>query len=91
MPIVLLPSRGGGMCCEKSAEAIVVRTTTDEGPNFVLRTEPVAVRETGDIESRTEMCGANAEGTGRNPGVAVLVCQCSHWREDNLSTSLYSW
>ena len=68
MPFVLPSSRGGGMCREESAEAIVARTTTGEGPNLVLRTGAFAVRVTGDIEGRAEMCGAAAEGTGRNPG-----------------------
>lgn len=42
-----------------------------EGPNFVLRTGAFAVREVGAIEDRAGMCGADAEGTGRNPGEAA--------------------
>ena len=53
---------------QKSAEAIVARTTTSEGPNLVLRTGAFAVRVTVDIEGRAEMHGAAAEGTGRNSG-----------------------
>lgn len=53
---------------QKSAEAILARTTTSEGPNLVLRTGAFAVRVTVDIEGRAEMCGAATEGTGRNPG-----------------------
>jgi len=56
------------MCREESAEAIVARTTTGEGPNFVLTTGAFAVRVTGDTGCRGERRGATAEGTGRNPG-----------------------
>ena len=56
------------MCREESAEAIVVRTTTDEGPNLLLRTVAFAVRVRGDIEDHAEKYGACAGGTGRNPG-----------------------
>lgn len=59
------------MCREESAEAIVAQATKGEGPNFVLRTGAFAVREVGAIEDRAGMCGANAEGTGRNPGEAA--------------------
>ena len=59
------------MCRQESAEAIVVPPTWDEGPNFVLRTGAFAVREVGAIEDRAGMCGADAEGTGRNLGVAA--------------------
>ena len=69
--IVLLTFRGVRKCREESAEAIVARATTGEGPNFVLRTGAFAVREVGAIEDRTEMCGADAECTGRNPGEAA--------------------
>jgi hypothetical protein len=37
----------------------------------VLRTGAFTVREFGVVERRTEMCGADAEGTGRNPGEAA--------------------
>ena len=67
MPTVLPLSRGGGKCHEKSAEAIVTRTTTGEGPNFVLRTGALAVRVTADTEGRAEMRGVFTAGTGRNP------------------------
>ena len=66
--IVLLTLRGVGKCREESAEVIVARTTTGEGPNLVLRTGTFAVRVTGDIEGRAGMRGAAAKGTGRNPG-----------------------
>ena len=59
------------MCSQESAEAIVAPSTMGEGPNFVLRTGAFAVREVGVVEGRTEMCGADAESTGRNPGEAV--------------------
>jgi hypothetical protein len=65
---VLPPLRGGGKCREESAEAIVARTTTSEGPNFVLRTGTFAVRVTEDIEGCAETHGAAAEGAGRNRG-----------------------
>jgi len=68
MPLVLLSPRGGGMCREESAEAIVVRTTTDEGPNLMLRTGAFVVRVRGDIGGRAEKRGACAEGPGRNLG-----------------------
>jgi len=68
MPCVLPSSRGGGMCCEESAEAIVTRTTRGEGPNLELRTETFAMRVTVDTGGRSVMAGAVAEGTGRNPG-----------------------
>ncbi len=68
MPSVLPSSRDVGMCREESAEAIVVRVTTGEGPNFVLRIWAFVVRVTVDIGGRAEMCGAGATGTGRNPG-----------------------
>ena len=71
MPLVLLSPRGGGTCREKSAEAIVTRTTTGEGPNFVLRTGAFAVREAVVVEGSTVMCGADAQSTGRNPGEAA--------------------
>ena len=66
MPIVLPSSRGGGMCCEKSAEAIVARVTTGEGPNFVLRAGAFVVRVTGDLEGRFGISGAFTVSTGRN-------------------------
>ena len=53
---------------EESAEAIVVRMTTDEGPNLLLRTGAFAVRVRGDIGGRAEKRGACAGDTGRNPG-----------------------
>ena len=56
------------MCREESAEAIVVRTTTDEGPNLMLRTGAFVVRVRGDIGGRAEKRGACAEGPGRNLG-----------------------
>jgi hypothetical protein len=55
------------MCREESAEVIVARTTTGEGPNLVLRTGSFAVRVTGDIEGCAGMHGAAAEDFGRNP------------------------
>ena len=67
MPFVLLLPRGGRMWCQESAEAIVAPSTRGEGPNFVLGTGAFAVREVGAIEGRAEMCGADAECTGRNP------------------------
>jgi hypothetical protein len=63
--IVLLSLRRGRMCHEESAEAIVVRTTTGEGPNFKLRTESLAVRVTGDIGGCTEMHSADVADFGR--------------------------
>ncbi len=66
--IVLLTLRGVRKCREESAEAIVARATTGEGPNLMLRTGTFAVRVTVDIEGRAGMHGAAAEGTGRNPG-----------------------
>ena len=71
MPSVLLSSRGDRRCRQESAEAIVAPSTRGEGPNFVLRTGAFAVREGGAIEDRAGMCGADAEGTGRNLGVAA--------------------
>jgi hypothetical protein len=71
MPLVLLSPRGGRRCRQESAEAIVAPSTRGEGPNFVLRTGAFAVREAAAIEGRTEMCGADAEYTGRNPGEAA--------------------
>ena len=71
MPSVLLLPRGVRMCRQESAEAIVAPSTKGEGPNFVLRTGAFAVREVGAIEGRAEMCGADAAGTGRNPGEAA--------------------
>ena len=71
MPFVLLSSRGDRRCRQESAEAIIAPPTRGEGPNFVLRTGAFAVREVGAIEGRTEMCGADAECTGRNPGEAA--------------------
>jgi hypothetical protein len=71
MPFVLLSSRGDRRCRQESAEAIVAPSTRGEGPNFVLRTGAFAVREVGAIEDRAGMCGADAEGTGRNLGVAA--------------------
>ena len=71
MPSVLLSSRGDRRCRQESAEAIVAPSTRGEGPNFVLRTGAFAVREVGAIEDRAGMCGADAEGTGRNLGVAA--------------------
>ena len=68
MPSVLPSLRDVGMYREESAEAIVTRVTTGEGPNFVLRTWAFVVRVTVDIGGRAEMCGAGAAGTGRNPG-----------------------
>ncbi len=68
MPFVLPTLRGAGMCREESAEAIVARTTTGEGPNLVLRIGSFAVRVTEAIEGRAGMCDAAAEGTGRNSG-----------------------
>ena len=68
MPSVLLSSQDGGMCREESAEAVLTRVTTGEGPNFVLRTWAFVVRVTVDIGDRTEMRGAGSAGTGRNPG-----------------------
>lgn len=56
------------MFCEESAEAIVVWTTTDEGPNLLLRTGTFAVRVREDIGGRAEKQGAFAEGARRNPG-----------------------
>jgi len=54
------------MCREESAEAIIARTTTGEGPNFMLRTGTLAVRVTGDAGGRAGMRGAGEAGTGRN-------------------------
>jgi len=71
MPLVLPPPRGVGKCPQESAEAIVAPSTGGEGPNFVLRTGAFTVREFGVVERRNEMCGADAEGTGRNPGEAA--------------------
>ena len=60
----MLPSsRGGGMCREESAEAIVTLTTKGEGLNFVLRTEAFAVRVTVDTDGCAGMRGALAEVT----------------------------
>jgi len=56
------------MCHEESAEAIVVWTTTGEGPNFKLRTESLAVRVTGDIGGCTEMHSANVVDFDRKSG-----------------------
>ncbi len=56
------------MCHEESAEAIVVRTTTGEGPNFKLRTESLAVRVTGDIGGCTGMHSADVADLGRKSG-----------------------
>lgn len=53
--IVLLTLRGVRRCREESAEAIVVRATTGEGPNLVLRAGTFAVRVTADIEGRMSM------------------------------------
>jgi len=71
MPSVLLLPRGDRMCRQESAEAIVAPSTRGEGPNFMLRTGAFVVREVGVVEDRTEMCGADAEGTGRNLGEAA--------------------
>ena len=71
MPYVLPSPRGDGRCRQESAEAIVAPSTRGEGPNFVLRTGAFAVREAGAIEGGIEMCGADAECTGRNPGEAA--------------------
>ena len=65
---MLLSLKGGGKCHEESAEAIVVRTTTDEGPNLKLRTESLAVRVTGDIGGCVEMHSADEANSGRKPG-----------------------
>jgi hypothetical protein len=59
------------MCRQESAEAIVAPPTGGEGPNHVLRTGAFAVREVVVVEGRTEMCGADAESTGQNPGEAA--------------------
>lgn len=56
------------MCHEESAEAIVVWATTDEGPNFKLRTGSLAVRVTGDIGGCTEMHNADVGDVGRKSG-----------------------
>lgn len=56
------------MCHEESAEAIVVRTTTGEGPNFKLRTESLAVRVTVDIGGCTEMYSADVVDFDRKSG-----------------------
>ncbi len=68
MPRVLPSSRGGGMWCEESAEAIVARMTTGEGPNLVLRIGTFVVRVIADTDGGVEIRSALAEGTGRNPG-----------------------
>jgi len=81
MPTVLPLSRGGGKCHEKSAEAIVTRTTTGEGPNFVLRTGALAVRVTADTEGRAEMRGVLRQVPGGTRKRAVRVCQDTHWQE----------
>lgn len=71
MPLELLSPRGGRMCPQESAEAIVAPSTVGEGPNFVLRTGAFAVREVGVVEGSTVMCGADAEDPGRNLGGAA--------------------
>ncbi len=79
--IVLLTLRGVRRCREESAEAIVVRATTGEGPNLVLRAGTFAVRVTGDIEGRAGMRGADAAGTGRNPEEGCMSMSTHPWAE----------
>ena len=79
--IVLLTLRGVRKCREESAEAIVARSTTGEGPNLVLRTGTFAVRVSGDIEGRAGMRGADAAGTGRNPEEGRMSMSKHPWAE----------
>jgi len=67
------------MCSEESAEAIVVRKTTDEGSNLVVRTGDFAVRMRGDIGGRAEKRGACAEGAGRNPAAVRRTMSRHPW------------
>ena len=77
MPSVLLPLRGGRMCREESAEAIVARATTGEGPNLEVRTGAFAVRVDADTGGHAGTHGVGAEGTGRNPAeVRTSVSSC---------------
>ena len=79
--IVPLPPRTVGKCREESAEAIVARTTTGEGPNLVLRAGTFAVRVTADIGGRAGMRGADAAGTGRNPEKGCMSMSTHPWAE----------
>jgi hypothetical protein len=66
MPRVLLSLRSDGKWAEESAEAIVVRPTTGEGPNRMLKMETLAVRMTEDTGNGAERHGSDTEGSGRN-------------------------
>lgn len=85
MPRVLLSLRSDGKWAEESAEAIVVRPTTGEGPNRMLKMETLAVRMTEDIEDCAERHRADAEGSGRNLRGYVRECRSSHGRRTSPS------